>query len=79
MIKKEFYKNRNDGVNLYKTYSSEKNKIKQNETENIFSEAIDIENAPYTYKETDIKIEEEPITEDIVEEIWNEVMLNEFK
>ena len=63
MIKREFYKTRSDGVNLYKTYSDNKYRIKQIETGNIYDEAIDIENAPYTYEETDMLIEEENATE----------------
>ena len=59
MIKKEFYKTRKDGVNLYKTYSDNNYRIKQKETGNIYDEAIDVENAPYTYEETNIKINDE--------------------
>ena len=59
MIIKEFYKERKDGVKLYRTYSDEQYKIKQIETGNIYDEAIDIENANYTYEETDILIESE--------------------
>ena len=59
MIKREFYKERKDGIKLYKTYSDEHYKIKQIETGNIYDVAIDVENAPYTYEETDIKIEKE--------------------
>ena len=58
MIKREFFKTRKDGVNLYKTYSDEGYRIIQIETGNIFDEAIDIEDAPYTYEETNEKIEE---------------------
>lgn len=56
-IKREFYMTREDGVNLFKTYSDENYKIKQNETGVIYDSAIDIENAPYTYSETNEKIE----------------------
>lgn len=59
MIRKEFYKTRNDGVNLYRTYSDEDYKILQVETGIVYDEAIDVENAPYTYEETEEKIEEE--------------------
>lgn len=62
MIKKEFYKTRNDGVNLYKICSDKSVKIKQEQTGIIYDEAIDVEDAPYTYVETDEKIE---INEDI--------------
>lgn len=57
MIRRDFYKTRTDGVNLYRTYSDEKYKIKQLETGYIYEEAIDVENATYTYEETDEKIE----------------------
>lgn len=57
MIVREFFRTRNDGVNLYRTYSDEGYRIKQNETGVIYDEAIDVENAPYTYSETDKKIE----------------------
>ena len=58
MIVREFYRQRKDGVNLYRTYSDEGFYILQNETGVEYSEAIDVENAPYTYSETDKPIEE---------------------
>lgn len=58
MIVKEFYRTREDGVNLYRTYSDENYKIRQVETGVIYDEAIDVENAEYTYEETEEKIEE---------------------
>ena len=57
MIIKDFYRTREDGVNLYRTYSDEQKKIMQNETGKKYSSAIDVENAPYTYSETDEPIE----------------------
>lgn len=57
MIVKEFYRTREDGVNLYRTYSDENYKIRQIETGAIYDEAIDVENAEYTYEETEEKIE----------------------
>lgn len=57
MIIKEFYSTREDGVNLYRTYSNEGFYILQNETQREYEEAIDVENAPYTYSETDKPIE----------------------
>ncbi len=59
MIVKEFYKKRSDGVNLYRIYSDSKLMIKQVETGNVYTEAIDVEGATYTYEETD-----EPISTD---------------
>lgn len=61
MLKKEFFSTREDGVNLYRTYSDEGYKIKQVETGIVYDDAIDVENAPYTYVETDIKIEDSDI------------------
>ena len=58
MVKKEFYKTRKDGVNLYRTYSDEGYKIKQVETGNIYDEAIDVEDASYTYEEIEEKVED---------------------
>ena len=65
MIIKDFYKTREDGVNLYRTYSDKGMMILQNETGVIYAEAIDVENAPYTYTETDepISAEGEDMTE----------------
>lgn len=57
MIVKNFYKTRNDGVNLYITKSDNGFKILQVETNRIYDEAIDIERANYTYVETEEKIE----------------------
>lgn len=57
MIVKKFLKTRKDGVNLYRTYSDENYKIRQIETGAIYDEAIDVENAGYTYEETEEKIE----------------------
>lgn len=57
MIVREFYKTREDNVNLYKTYSDDYYKIKKVGTEEIYDEAIDVENTSYTYEETTIPIE----------------------
>lgn len=54
MIRKEFYITREDGVNLYRIYDDEGFCVLQVETGNIYEEAIDVENAPYTYTETNI-------------------------
>ena len=53
MIVKEFYEQRFDGVNLYRTYSDNNVYIKQLPTEILYIEAIDVENAEYIYEETD--------------------------
>ena len=57
MIQREFYKQRKDGVKLYRTYSDAGMIILQNETGVDYAEAIDVEGAPYTYTETETPIE----------------------
>lgn len=59
MIKKEYFKTRADGVKLFRTYSSEGLYIKQMPTEIEYAEAIDVEDAPFTYEETDNLIEQQ--------------------
>lgn len=66
MIKREFYRTRKDGVNLYRTYSDEGYKIRQIQTGAVYDEAIDVENAPYTYAETDEKV---VVVEETTEEV----------
>ena len=59
MIVTEYYKTREDGVVLNRTYSDAGFYILQNETGIEYSEAVDVEGAPYTYSETDKPIEGE--------------------
>ena len=63
MIIKEFYKKRSDGINLYRTYSDSNLMIKQVETGNVYAEAIDVENASYTYEETAMSIDADELTD----------------
>ena len=60
-IVREFFNARTDGVNLYRTYSDTGMMLLQNETGIEYSEAVDIESAPYTYSETNQLIK---LTED---------------
>ena len=59
MIITEYFITRDDGVNLYRTYSDEGFFILQNETGIEYYDAIDVEGAPYTYTETDKPIKTE--------------------
>lgn len=59
MVKTEFFETREDGVDLYRTFSTGGYAIRQVETGIIYGEAIDVAGAPYTYEETDTKVEEE--------------------
>ena len=63
MIQREFYTQRKDGVNLYRTYSDSKLMIRQIETGNVYAEAIDVENAAYTYEETGMSIDTDESTD----------------
>ena len=53
----EHYKTREDGVNLYRTYSDKGVQIRKVGTDEIYDEAIDVENAPFAYEETDQALE----------------------
>lgn len=64
MIQREFYAQRKDGVKLYRTYSDAGMMIRQNETGVEYAEAIDVEGAPYTYTETETKIETPEMTDE---------------
>lgn len=58
-LKKEYYTTRADGVRLYRNYSDRNFYIKQFPTGIEYAEAIDVENAPYVYIETDKLIEDD--------------------
>ena len=62
MIIKEEYKTRADGVKLFRTYSDKGKLLIQNETGIKYAEAIDVENAPYTYSESDEEQDEIEMT-----------------
>ena len=51
-IVKELFEIREDGVKLYKTYSDENKFIRKVGTNEFYEEAIDIEDTPYEYVET---------------------------
>lgn len=69
MIIREEFKTRNDGVKLFRTYSDEGFKIVQNETGIVYAEAIDVENAPYTYSESEESADEEVSAEEALAEL----------
>jgi hypothetical protein len=62
-IVKEFYKTREDGVNLYRTYSDKGYMIQKVGTEEIYEEAIDVETSTFEYEETTELIETNDIEE----------------
>lgn len=58
MIVREYLMTRKDGVKLYKTYSDQNKYIRKIGTDEEYDIAIDIENAPYIYEETEKEIEQ---------------------
>lgn len=64
MIVREYYMTRRDGIRLFRTYSDKNLYIIQEQTNDLYDEAIDVENAPYTYIESDKHIEE--VQEDVL-------------
>lgn len=73
-----YYMTRTDGVKLFRfavpntktgdEWGSPKFKIRQDQTDTLYDEVIDVEEAPYTYTETDIPTEGEPTLVDEVTE-----------
>ena len=59
MIKTEIYGVREDGVKLLRTFSDKGLSLKKKGTDEIYSEAIDVESASYIYEETSEIIPEE--------------------
>ena len=79
MIIREFFMTRGDNVNLYRTYSDANLFIQKVGTDEIYSEAIDVEEAPYQYAETDQPIdhpelEDGQITSEEFDNMVEEVM-----
>lgn len=64
MIVREYYMTRRDGIRLFRTYSDKNLYIIQEQTNDLYEEAIDVENAPYTYIESTQPIEE--VQEDVL-------------
>ena len=67
MIVREFYATRRDGVDLYHTYSDAGYVIRQEQTGEEYEDAIDVINAPYTYIETDKRVQDVVGIEDYTE------------
>ena len=63
MIINEFYREREDGVKLYRTYSDAGMMIRQEQTGAEYAEAIDVEDSGYSYTETDTPIDGEELTD----------------
>ena len=56
MVIKEFFRTREDGINLFISYSDQDFYIIKDGTSEKYENAVDIEGALYTYSETDEKI-----------------------
>lgn len=57
MVVREFFMTRRDGAKLFKSYSDADKYIRKVGTEEVYAEAIDVENAGFEYEETDDAIE----------------------
>lgn len=57
MIQREFYREREDGTKLYRTYSDAGYYIQKEKTNEVYAEAIDVEDSQFTYEETTTPIE----------------------
>lgn len=57
MIVTEDYMTRKDGVKILKRYSDKNVMIHKVNTDEYYDIALDVENAPWTYEETDNPIE----------------------
>jgi hypothetical protein len=68
MIIKEFFEQRSDGINLYKTYSDMEFFIQKVGTSEFYAEAIDIEANSFEYVETARSIKLKKAEENIIEE-----------
>ena len=56
MVKKEFFMTREDGVNLYRSYSDSGKEIRKVGTDEVYEEAVDVESAGYEYVEIDDEV-----------------------
>lgn len=63
MIKTEFYRTREDGVDLYRTYSDRGVRIVCDQTNGEYDEVVNTQNSGHTYTETDTPIISEEITD----------------
>ena len=59
MLVKQYYMTRRDGVSLYRTFSDAGMMIRKFGTDELYGEAIDVEDANFAYEETNIPIESE--------------------
>ena len=51
MIVKEYFMTRSDGIKLFRTYSDNELMIRQIETGDVYADAVDVEEADFTYEE----------------------------
>ena len=58
MVISEYYSTRADGARLIRTFSDQNKYIQKVGTNEVYSEAIDLESKGYKYIETDKEIEE---------------------
>ena len=67
MIQSEFFRTREDGVDLYRAYSDADRMIRKDGTDELYTEAIDTAHSGFTYTETELPVESdlwEPTVQD---------------
>ena len=57
MIIKVYFDTREDGVDLYRTYSDKNYMIRDTDSGALYAEAVDVSDSTAVYEETDIEIE----------------------
>lgn len=67
MLRQERFQLEEDGWVLVKTYSDAGMMVRQDETGDLYAEAVDPEQAGRTYTETDIPIDDDTTAEEVVE------------
>lgn len=53
MIHRDYFRTREDGVRLFRTYSDANKYLIQTDTGDIYEDAIDVEDTSHTYEEGD--------------------------
>ena len=59
MIITEFFREREDGINLYRTYSDRGLRVENEQTHEVFDDVVNVEGFTHTYTETDEPIQDE--------------------
>lgn len=59
MIITKFYKKREDGIDLYRTFSNQGYCVRCDQDGTVYDEVVNVQNSGYTFTETDIPVADE--------------------